>query len=73
MGDYVAGPSHALPTGGTARFASPLNISDFIKYTNRVKITREELEKYGPVAMTIAEAEGLQAHSKTVDVRLSES
>jgi histidinol dehydrogenase len=73
MGDYVAGPSHALPTGGTARFASPLNISDFIKYTNRVKITREELEKYGPVAMTIAEAEGLQAHSRTVDVRLSES
>ncbi len=73
MGDYVAGPSHALPTGGTARFASPLNISDFIKYTNRVKITGEELEKYGPVAMTIAEAEGLQAHSKTVAVRLSES
>jgi histidinol dehydrogenase len=73
MGDYVAGPSHALPTSGTARFASPLNISDFIKYTNLVKITREELEKYGPVAMTIAEAEGLQAHSRTIDVRLTES
>ncbi|MDD4923315.1 MAG: histidinol dehydrogenase [Dehalococcoidales bacterium] len=73
MGDYVAGPSHALPTSGTARFASPLNISDFIKYTNMVKITREELEKYGPVAMTIAEAEGLQAHSKTVEMRLSDS
>ncbi len=72
MGDYVAGPSHALPTSGTARFASPLNISDFIKYTNRVKITREDLEKYGPVAMMIAEAEGLQAHSKTVDIRLSD-
>jgi histidinol dehydrogenase len=72
MGDYVAGPSHALPTSGTARFASPLNISDFIKYTNLVKITREDLEKYGPVAMTIAEAEGLQAHSRTIDVRLSD-
>ena len=72
MGDYVAGPSHALPTSGTARFASPLNISDFIKYTNVVKITREELVKYGPVAMTIAEAEGLQAHSRTIDVRLSD-
>ncbi len=73
MGDYVAGPSHALPTSGTARFASPLNISDFIKYTNLVKVTKEELGKYGPVAMTIAEAEGLQAHSKTIDVRLSDS
>jgi histidinol dehydrogenase len=73
MGDYVAGPSHALPTSGTARFASPLNISDFIKYTNIVKITREELEKYGPVAMTIADAEGLQAHARTVDIRLLES
>jgi histidinol dehydrogenase len=73
MGDYVAGPSHALPTSGTARFASPLNISDFIKYTNLVNVTREELEKYGPVAMTIAEAEGLQAHSRTIHVRLTES
>jgi histidinol dehydrogenase len=70
MGDYVAGPSHALPTSGTARFASPLNISDFIKYTNLVKVTREELERLGPVAMTIANAEGLQAHSKTVEIRL---
>jgi histidinol dehydrogenase len=70
MGDYVAGPSHALPTSGTARFASPLNISDFIKYTNLVKVTREELEKLGPVAMKIADAEGLQAHSKTVEIRL---
>jgi histidinol dehydrogenase len=72
MGDYVAGPSHALPTSGTARFASPLNISDFIKYTNLVKVTREDLVKYGPVAMTIAEAEGLQAHARTIDIRLSD-
>jgi histidinol dehydrogenase len=72
MGDYVAGPSHALPTSGTARFASPLNISDFIKYTNLVKVTREDLVKYGPIAMTIAEAEGLQAHARTIDVRLSD-
>ncbi len=72
MGDYVAGPSHALPTSGTARFASPLNISDFIKYTNLVKVTREDLIKYGPVAMTIAEAEGLQAHARTIDIRLSD-
>ncbi len=70
MGDYVAGPSHALPTGGTARFGSPLNISDFIKYTNLVKVTREDLEKLGPVAMTIAAAEGLQAHANTVEIRL---
>ncbi|MFA5629201.1 MAG: histidinol dehydrogenase [Dehalococcoidales bacterium] len=73
MGDYVVGPSHALPTGGTARFSSPLNISDFIKYTNRVKITRNNLKKYGPVAMTIAEAEGLTAHSKTIEMRLADN
>ncbi len=70
MGDYVAGPSHALPTGGTARFSSPLNISDFIKYTNLVNVTKEDIERLGPVAMTIAKAEGLQAHSKTVEIRL---
>ncbi|MDD4873801.1 MAG: histidinol dehydrogenase [Dehalococcoidales bacterium] len=70
MGDYVAGPSHALPTGGTARFGSPLNISDFIKYTNLVKVSKDSLEKLGPVAMTIAKAEGLQAHWRTIDIRL---
>jgi len=70
MGDYVAGPSHALPTSGTARFGSPLNISDFIKYTNLVKVTKDDLERLGPVAMTIANAEGLQAHAKTIEMRL---
>ncbi|UCG54324.1 MAG: histidinol dehydrogenase [Dehalococcoidia bacterium] len=70
MGDYVAGPSHALPTGGTARFSSPLNITDFIKYTNIVNVDRASLEELGKTAITIAHAEGLEAHARAVEKRL---
>jgi histidinol dehydrogenase len=70
MGDYVAGPSHALPTGGTARFSSPLNITDFIKYTNVVNIDKSLLRELGPAAITIARAEGLEAHARAVEKRL---
>ncbi len=63
MGDYVAGPSHALPTGGTARFASPLNTTDFIRLMNVVDVDARMMNKYGPVAAIIAEAEGLSAHA----------
>jgi len=69
MGDYVAGPSHALPTGGTARFSSPLNITDFIKYTNVVNTSRESLVELGEVAITIARAEGLEAHARVIEKR----
>jgi len=70
LGDYVAGPSHALPTGGTARFGSPLNICDFIKFINVVNIDRTGLKQLGPAASTIARAEGLEAHARAVERRL---
>jgi len=70
LGDYVAGPSHVLPTGGTARFSSPLNVSDFIKFTNLVTIDKASLKALGPAAATMASAEGLEAHSRAVKKRL---
>ena len=71
IGDYVAGPSHALPTGGTARFSSPLNILDFIKITDVVKVNKSNLKKIGEAAVTIAKAEGLDAHAEAVKKRLN--
>ncbi len=68
--DYVAGPSHVLPTGGTARFSSPLNILDFVKIINLVKTDAKDIEKLGRVALTIAKAEGLDAHARAVEKRL---
>jgi len=70
LGDYVAGPSHVMPTGGTARFRSPLGVSDFLKLTTVVSLSGEELEKLGPAAATIARAEGLTAHARAVEMRL---
>ena len=71
--DYVAGPSHVLPTEGTARFSSPLNVSDFIKLTNLVAMEKDDLKKLGPAASIIARAEGLDAHAKAVEKRLETS
>jgi len=70
LGDYVAGPSHVLPTGGTARFSSPLNISDFIKYINVIKDDESGLPKLYQAASIIARAEGLDAHARAVERRL---
>jgi len=70
LGDYVAGPSHVLPTGGTARFSSPLNIIDFIKFTSLVTIDKNDLEQLAPVALTIARAEGFEAHARALERRL---
>ncbi len=72
LGDYVAGPSHALPTGGTARFSSPLNISDFIKLINLVNIDEAGLKQLGQAASVIARAEGFEAHARAVERRLEE-
>ncbi|MGQ9518408.1 MAG: histidinol dehydrogenase, partial [Anaerolineae bacterium] len=69
LGDYVAGPSHVMPTGGTARFASPLNVMDFVKITNLVALGRSEFDVLGPAAARIAEAEGLTAHANAVYIR----
>jgi len=62
IGDYIAGPSHALPTVGTARFASPLNTTDFVRLMNVVNVDAKMIQELGPQARVIAEAEGLTAH-----------
>lgn len=70
LGDYLAGPSHVLPTAGTARFASALRPADFVKSVHVVTASRAGLDRMGPVAATLARAEGLEAHALSVDVRL---
>lgn len=72
LGDYVAGSNHVLPTGGTARFGSPLNVSDFIRFTNLVTMDEAGLKALGPAAVAIASAEGLEAHARAIKKRLSE-
>jgi len=70
LGDYVAGPSHVLPTGGTARFGSPLSVADFVKFMNLVKIDEASLKQLGQAAVVIARAEGFDAHARAVERRL---
>ena len=70
LGDYIAGPSHVLPTGGTARFGSPLNITDFFKFINTIAIDEAGMKKLGRAAALLARAEGLDAHARAVEKRL---
>ena len=70
LGDYVAGPSHVLPTGGTARFSSPLNIMDFVKFINTIAVDRSSLKQLGKAASVLARAEGLDAHARAVERRM---
>ncbi|WP_298981094.1 histidinol dehydrogenase [Caldilinea sp.] len=72
LGDYVAGPSHVMPTGGTARYASPVNVLDFVKIVSVVGLNEQALQAIGPAAQTLACAEGLTAHAAAVQRRLSE-
>jgi histidinol dehydrogenase len=69
-GDYAAGPSHVLPTGGTARFASGLSVHDFLRRSSVICLTRENLQALAPDIRTLAGAEGLSAHRASVDIRL---
>jgi histidinol dehydrogenase len=71
VGDYVAGPNHVLPTGRTARFASGLSVFDFLKRTTWMSGDQAALRRIGPAAVTLAEAEGLGAHAKSVAMRLT--
>lgn len=71
LGDYVAGPNHVLPTGGTARFASPLSTEDFLKKTSLISFTKKGLMKVRKTVVRIALMEGLQAHAQAVEERLS--
>jgi histidinol dehydrogenase len=70
IGDYVGGPNHVLPTGRTARFASGLSVYDFLKRTTWISGGPEALAAIGPAAVALAEAEGLQAHGRSISVRL---
>jgi histidinol dehydrogenase len=70
MGDYIAGPNHTLPTGGAARFKGPLSVMDFIRWTSVIRLDAEEMRRLGPVAQTLAEAEGLHGHTRSIQLRL---
>lgn len=70
VGDYVAGPNHVLPTGGTARFSSPLSVDDFVKKSSVLSYSFEALEMDGDTVLTIAEREGLWAHGRAVSLRV---
>ena len=70
LGDYVAGPSHVLPTGGTARFSSPLGVDDFVKRTSVLSFSQKGLERYAKAAVRLAEMEGLEGHGRSVRLRL---
>jgi histidinol dehydrogenase len=70
VGDYVAGPNHVLPTGRTARFASGLSVFDFLKRTTWVSADAASLQRVGPAAVALAEAEGLDAHARSIALRL---
>jgi histidinol dehydrogenase len=63
LGDYVAGPSHVMPTGGSARFASPLTVLDFVRLTSLVALDADTTQRIAPHAARLAEAEGLNAHA----------
>jgi histidinol dehydrogenase len=69
MGDYIAGPSHVMPTGGSARYASPLNVWDFVKIVSLVGLNRAAVQRLSPLAETLALAEGLDAHALAARLR----
>lgn len=70
LGDYTAGPSHIMPTGGSARFSSPLSVLDFLKITSIVEFDSHELYRQGPYASELARAEGLTGHARSIDMRI---
>jgi histidinol dehydrogenase len=70
LGDYVAGPSHIMPTGGTARFASPLNVLDFVKITSLIALDDQTSQELSQLAVEIARAETLTAHASAASQRV---
>ncbi|MFC0211872.1 histidinol dehydrogenase [Paenibacillus chartarius] len=72
VGDYFAGPNHVLPTNGTARFSSPLNVDDFVKKSSVISYSKQDLLANGEAIMTLARHEGLEAHARAIQVRLEQ-
>ncbi|TCZ72881.1 histidinol dehydrogenase [Paenibacillus albiflavus] len=70
VGDYFAGPNHVLPTNGTARFSSPLNVDDFVKKSSVIHYSKEALLASGEMIMTLARTEKLEGHARSIEVRL---
>ncbi|MDI6821623.1 MAG: histidinol dehydrogenase [Actinomycetota bacterium] len=73
LGDYMAGPNHVLPTGGSARFSSPLGVDDFAKKSSVLIFTKSGLEKLAKAVTVLAQAEGLEGHAKSVKIRVEGS
>lgn len=70
IGDYLAGPNHTLPTGGSARFFSPLSVSNFIKKSSIISMNKRAIDEIGSACMALADAEGLEAHRLSVEFRM---
>jgi histidinol dehydrogenase len=70
IGDYVAGPNHTLPTGGTAKFYSPLNVENFMKKSSIISFSKKAIVEIGEECSLLADTEGLTAHAESVRVRL---
>ncbi|HXR94603.1 MAG TPA: histidinol dehydrogenase, partial [Rhizomicrobium sp.] len=71
MGDYIAGPNHVLPTSRSARFSSGLSVLDFMKRTTILELTAGAIAELGPDAIALAEGEGLEAHARSIAIRLN--
>jgi len=69
LGDYAAGPNHVLPTGGSARFSSPLGVYDFVKRTSIIEVSRRGFERLAPTVERLARCEGLEGHARAVSLR----
>ena len=69
VGDYIAGPNHILPTGGTAKYASPLSVDDFIKKTSLIHYTKTALQEVTPAVTKLADVEGLKGHAAAMEIR----
>ena len=72
IGDYIAGPNHTLPTGGTARFYSPLSTEHFLKKSSIIAFSRQAMSDIGEAAAILAHTEGLEAHAKSIEERLKD-
>jgi histidinol dehydrogenase len=70
LGDYLAGPNHVLPTGGSARFASPLGAYDFLKRTSIIEASNEAVKALGPEVARLARMEGFEGHARAMEARL---
>ena len=73
LGDYCAGPNHVLPTAGTARFSSPLGVYDFVKRSSLIEVSQAGANALGPIAVELADGEGLQAHARAAELRLTDT